>query len=100
MQNMEKMVVGETYELHRLALTQLWGMVKMESLGMHHSSSTRRGGIRATAQAKHLFGWPRNLSKKETFRRVDCLRRQVVDGDFDGLTWEYPIPILEKEVIA
>tara|TARA_R100000234_G_scaffold82200_1_gene51843 strand:- start:2109 stop:2360 length:252 start_codon:yes stop_codon:yes gene_type:complete len=81
----------EIREISRLALTQLWGACKMESLGMKHSS-----GIRATAQAKKIFGWPMNVSKKETFRRVDCLRKQVIEADADGMTFDYPVPILKK----
>ena len=93
----DKMVIGATYEMSRIKLTHLWGACKMESLGMSHSSSSRAGGYRATAEAKRLFGWPQNVSKKETFRRVNQLRQNVVDGDHDGMYWEYPIPILEKE---
>ena len=82
-------MVNETREISRLALTQLWGACKMESLGMSHSS-----GVRATAQAKKLFGWPMNVSKKETFRRVDNLRNQIIEADADGMTFDYPIKIL------
>lgn len=63
----------------------------MESLGMRHSS-----GVRATAQAKKLFGWSMNLSKEETFRRVDNLRNQVIEADADGMTFDYPVPILKR----
>ena len=93
----EEMIEGVTYEMNRIKLTHLWGGCKMESIGLRHSSSNKRGGYRATAEAKHLFGWPQNVSKKETFRRVNQLRQAVVDGDHDGMYWEYPIPILEKE---
>ena len=89
-----EMQEGETYQLGRLKLTHMWGMVKLESIGMQHSSASRRGGYRATAEAKHLFGWPKNLSKEETFRRVDWLRKQVIEGDFEGLTWEYPLEVV------
>lgn len=92
------MVVGETYEMPALTLTHLWGGCNMEAIGMRHSSSNKRGGYRATAEAKHLFGWPKNLSKKETARRVTWLRKQVVDGNYNGLTWEYPIPLMAKKV--
>ena len=92
-----EMVKGETYEMPRLALTYLWGACKMESLGMAHSSASKYLGYRGTAEAKHLFGWPQNLSKKETFRRVDCLRKPVIEGDYDGMTWVYPIPLVSKE---
>ena len=94
-----EMQEGETYQLGRLKLTHMWGMVKLESIGMQHSSASRRGGYRATAEAKHLFGWPKNLSKEETFRRVDELRQKVIDGGYEGMTWVYPMPVLPKEVL-
>ena len=37
-----------------------------------------------------------NLSKEETFRRVDNLRNQVIEADADGMTFDYPVPILKR----
>tara|TARA_Y100000310_G_scaffold240905_1_gene244801 strand:+ start:165 stop:413 length:249 start_codon:yes stop_codon:yes gene_type:complete len=54
------------------------GAAKLESLGMQHSSASRRGGIRVTAMAKKFFGWPMNMKKAEVARRLEVIVEEVL----------------------